>query len=249
MRKRLLSLFLAMIMSMALMPISAFADELDQPEADSDSITNVEALQTRINALPTAEELEIMEADEQETAYAEVSAIYDALEELSEEELAEIDQTTLEAAAAFFNQQIMPLEEPEEPVIETAIYVSASGSDDNDGTAQDKAVATLAKAVKIAPDGATIYVMDDLEMETGARYWDKSLTITSLGPENPVTVTRGAAMNVVNEDYHDPSRNRYIGSMIEVGGTASGSSTASLTLENIIFDDGGPAATPERFYM
>lgn len=74
MRKRLLSLFLAMIMSMALMPISAFADELDQPEADSDSITNVEALQTRINALPTAEELEIMEADEQETAYAEVSA-------------------------------------------------------------------------------------------------------------------------------------------------------------------------------
>ena len=175
MRKRLLSLFLAMIMSMALMPISAFADELDQPEADSDSITNVEALQTRINALPTAEVLEIMEADEQETAYAEVSAIYDALEELSEEELAEIDQTTLEAAAAFFNQQIMPLEEPEEPVIETAIYVSASGSDDNDGTAQDKAVATLAKAVKIAPDGATIYVMDDLEMETGARYWDKSL--------------------------------------------------------------------------
>lgn len=189
MRKRLLSLFLAMIMSMALMPISAFADELDQPEADSDSITNVEALQTRINALPTAEELEIMEADEQETAYAEVSAIYDALEELSEEELAEIDQTTLEAAAAFFNQQIMPLEEPEEPVIETAIYVSASGSDDNDGTAQDKAVATLAKAVKIAPDGATIYVMDDLKMETGARYWDKSLTITSLYPENPVTVT------------------------------------------------------------
>ena len=116
MRKRLLSLFLAMIMSMALMPISAFADELDQPEADSDSITNVEALQTRINALPTAEVLEIMEADEQETAYAEVSAIYDALEELSEEELAEIDQTTLEAAAAFFNQQIMPLEEPEEPL-------------------------------------------------------------------------------------------------------------------------------------
>ena len=124
MRKRLLSLFLAMIMSMALMPISAFADELDQPEADSDSITNVEALQTRINALPTAEVLEIMEADEQETAYAEVSAIYDALEELSEEELAEIDQTTLEAAAAFFNQQIMPLEEPEEPVVKKAIYVS-----------------------------------------------------------------------------------------------------------------------------
>ena len=38
--------------------------------------------------------------------------------------MAEIDQTTLEAAAAFFNQQIMPLEEPEEPVVKKAIYVS-----------------------------------------------------------------------------------------------------------------------------
>ena len=227
-------------MVLSLIPTVAMADESNSQENGNDNATEQpvepaqeKTLQTRINALPTAEELEIMEADEQETAYAEVSAIYDALEELSEEELAEIDQTTLEAAAAFFNQQVMPLEEPEEPVIETAIYVSASGSDDNDGTAQDKAVATLAKAVEIAQDGATIYVMSDLTINKCARFYNKNLTITS-GDDGPYTVTRGDNF----ETQSDTGRSWYNPAMIEAQANTEGGEYG-LTLENIILDDDG----------
>lgn len=45
----------------------------------------------------------------------------------------------------------------------TAVYVSSSGSDGNVGT-QTAPYATLAKAVDVAEDGATIYVMSDLTM-------------------------------------------------------------------------------------
>lgn len=240
MKKRALSFLLILVMVLSLIPTVAMADESNSQENGNDNATEQpvepaqeKTLQTRINALPTAEELEIMEADEQETAYAEVSAIYDALEELSEEELAEIDQTTLEAAAAFFNQQVMPLEEPEEPVIETAIYVSASGSDDNDGTAQDKAVATLAKAVEIAQDGATIYVMSDLTINKCARFYNKNLTITS-GDDGPYTVTRGDNF----ETQSDTGRSWYNPAMIEAQANTEGGEYG-LTLENIILDDDG----------
>ena len=38
-----------------------------------------------------------------------------------------------------------------------------------------------------------------------ARFWNKHLTITSLDPENPVTLTRGETVAVV----HDPARSNY----------------------------------------
>ena len=112
-----------------------------------------------------------------------------------------------------------------------AVYVSENGSDDNSGTDEQNAVKTLAKAVEIAGDGATIYVMDDLTMTAPARFWDKHLTITS-GATGPVTVTRGETMAVAN----DKARWNYNSAMLEVNVT---SGTASLTLKNIVFDDGG----------
>ena len=45
----------------------------------------------------------------------------------------------------------------------TAVYVRSDGSDSNAGT-QNEPYATLAKAVDVAKDGATIYVMSDLTM-------------------------------------------------------------------------------------
>ena len=89
----------------------------------------------------------------------------------------------------------------EVPVEENAVYVSTNGSDkkdQGDGT-QTKPYATLAKAVEQAEDGATIYVMSDLTLTTCARFYNKSLTITS-GEGGPYTVTRGGSFETIQDD-------------------------------------------------
>ena len=119
-----------------------------------------------------------------------------------------------------------------------ALYVSSSGRDDAPGT-REAPLASLAKAVSIAPTHAhtTIYVMSDLKMREPARFWDKHLTITSLG-DTIFTVKRVAGIAAV----HDPARGEYHAALIEVGATAHengeiGDST--LRLERIVLDDDG----------
>ena len=113
------------------------------------------------------------------------------------------------------------------------VYVSGiSGNDGNTGT-QAAPYATLAKAVEeAAENGATIYVMSDLTMTKCARFYSKSLTITS-GEGGPYTVTRGDSFDALS----DPARSQYNPAMIEVQTT--GGVGAGLTLTNIIFDDAG----------
>lgn len=115
----------------------------------------------------------------------------------------------------------------------TDIYVSSTaGNDSNAGTTQDTAVATLAKAVEIAPDGATIHVMSNLTMTKCARFYSKSLTITS-GGGGPYTVKRGDNF----AQQQDNARSTYNPAMIEV--QTDSDKGAGLTLTNIIFDDAG----------
>ena len=115
----------------------------------------------------------------------------------------------------------------------TAVYVSSSGNDGTGDGSADKPFATLAKAVDAADDGSTIYVMSDLTMTKCARYYDKGLTITSLDPNNPVTISRGTEF----DPQSDHARSWYNPAMVEVQTT--GSEGAGLTLTNIIFDDAG----------
>lgn len=115
----------------------------------------------------------------------------------------------------------------------TAVYVSSSGNDGTGDGSADKPYATLAKAVDVAKDGATIYVMSDLTMTKCARFYSKSLTITS-DAEVPYTVTRGHGFAAQD----DPARKRYNPAMVEVQ-THTGGEGAGLTLTNIIFDDDG----------
>lgn len=122
--------------------------------------------------------------------------------------------------------------DPSEAVDPNAVYVSDSGDDGGAGS-QDSPYATLAKAVEMANDGATIYVMSDLTMTKCARYYGKDLTITS-GAGGPYAVTRGENFDA----QADNARSFYNPAMIEVGST-DGPGTASLTLTNITFDDDG----------
>lgn len=123
--------------------------------------------------------------------------------------------------------------DPPETADPSAVYVSVDGNDDTGNGSQGNPYATLAKAVEVADDGATIYVMSDLEMTECARYYGKDLTITS-GEGGPYAVTRGENFDA----QADNARSFYNPAMIEVGST-DGPGTASLTLTNITFDDDG----------
>ncbi len=113
------------------------------------------------------------------------------------------------------------------------VFVSTRGSDETGAGTQDAPVATLAKAVDLARDGGTVYVMSDLTLTKCARYYGKDLTITS-GDGGPYTLTRGETF----EAQQDAARSTYNPALIEVDST-EGPETASLTLSNIILDDNG----------
>lgn len=121
--------------------------------------------------------------------------------------------------------------DPPEAVDPNAVYVSDSGNDTTGDGSQKDPYATLAKAVEQAEDGATIYVMSNLEMTECARYYGKDLTITS-GEGGPYTLTRGENF----AQQQDNARSTYNPAMIEVDST-KGPNTASLILSYIILDD------------
>jgi len=112
------------------------------------------------------------------------------------------------------------------------IYVSSTGNDEQNTGTKDRPFATLAKAVDAAADGAAIYVMSDLTMDQCARFYDKSLKITS-GEGGPYTVTRSAGFN----RQSDTARSGYNPAMIEV--QSSSASSVGLTLSDVILDDAG----------
>lgn len=112
------------------------------------------------------------------------------------------------------------------------VYVSSTGNDEQNTGTKDLPFATLAKAVDAAADGAAIYIMSDLTMDQCARFYDKSLTITS-GEGGPYTITRSA-------DFYqqsDTARSWYNPAMIEVQSLSA--SSVGLTLSNVILDDAG----------
>ena len=112
------------------------------------------------------------------------------------------------------------------------IYVSSAGNDEQNTGTKDLPFATLAKAVDAAADGAAIYVMSDLTMDQCARFYDKSLKITS-GEGGPFTITRSADF----KQQSDTARSWYNPAMIEV--QSSSASSVGLTLSNVILDDAG----------
>lgn len=112
------------------------------------------------------------------------------------------------------------------------IYVSSTGNDEQNTGTKDLPFATLAKAVDAAADGAAIYIMSDLTMDQCARFYDKSLTITS-GEGGPYTITRSADFN----QQSDTARSWYNPAMIEVQSLSA--SSVGLTLSKIILDDAG----------
>lgn len=145
--------------------------------------------------------------------------------------------------------------DPSEAVDPNAVYVSVDGNDDTGNGSQGNPYATLAKAVEVADDGATIYVMSDLGMSQRAQVWDKSLTITS--EPKAMAENDNEAFVITRENtfvqVQDSARSTYNPAMIEVGGETNNDIVASLLLKNIILDDagktGGKVDASELYFM
>lgn len=144
------------------------------------------------------------------------------------------EQTVNEELLSEYGEQKNAPGEADPPAQNAAaeIYVSSTGNDEQNTGTKDLPFATLAKAVDAAADGAAIYIMSDLTMDQCARFYDKSLTITS-GEGGPYTVTRSADFNLQS----DAARSWYNPAMIEVQSLSA--SSVGLTLSKIILDDAG----------
>ena len=81
-----------------------------------------ETVQSMLDSLPTAEEFAAMDGAAQNEAYTRTQQAYDAYIALPEEDRAEIPgaEEKFESLFAYFNQQIMPLEEAQEPETDAA---------------------------------------------------------------------------------------------------------------------------------
>ena len=117
-------------------------------------------------------------------------------------------------------------------MIKKSLRAYISGNDEQNTGTKDLPFATLAKAVDAAADGTTIYVMSDLTMDQCARFYDKSLKITS-GEGGPYTITRSADF----KQQSDTARSWYNPAMIEVQSLSA--SSVGLTLSDIVLDDAG----------
>lgn len=140
-------------------------------DVDEDTII-ISAIQERIDALPDADTLADMDEGEQAEVYAEVCDIYDAIDELTDEEADELDASALEDTAAFFTQQIMSLEGDEDT---TAASILASGGELASGTYELTANVTLTDDLTI-PAGAVVTI--DLNGHT----------LTGTGTDSVITV-------------------------------------------------------------
>lgn len=118
------------------------------------------------------------------------------------------------------------------PLAAGTIYVAnTAGTSGNIGSKENPYI-SLAKAVKEAADRTTIVVLKDMTIEEPITVEGKSIKIQS-EESNRVTLTRGESMGTKND-----GRGWYNPAMIEVT-VPAGTSSASLTLENIILDDAG----------
>lgn len=116
----------------------------------------------------------------------------------------------------------------------TEIYVSNTGSDTEGDGSQANPYATLSKAADMAnvseSKTVNVYVMSDLTSTACARFNDHDVTIRGMGT-TPPTIYRGENFTTIK----DTARSWYNPAMIEV---QTPTATASLTLENIVLNDG-----------
>ena len=124
-------------------------DTTDPDTTEPDGATPSEAvlaLQAQIGALPDAAALESMTEEEQGAVFAELDALYIAIDALAPEEAAQLDTARLDAAAEWFASQI-------------ATYEGT-----NVAQIDDMQYETLAAAIEAATEGDTVILQQNVEV-------------------------------------------------------------------------------------
>ena len=202
MKRRLLAIFLSLTLMLSLVP-SAWAVEneessqeavVEEPETEL-----IEGLQARINSLPDAAALAEMDEDALNEVYDEVQAIYDALDALSTEAVEVLELTPLETAAAFFTEQVAPLDASAGTVVsENAIWDTPRTLTEN-LTVNDGVTLTIGAQVTISGD---VTISGSGTIKRGERFADYMIVVpedSTLTLKN-ITVDGGAVWIGANDE-------------------------------------------------
>ena len=201
MKRRVLAIFLSLTLMLSLVP-SAWAVEneessqeavVEEPETEL-----IEGLQARINALPNAAALAEMDEDALNAVYNEVQTIYDALDALSTEAVEALELTPLETAAAFFTEQVAPLDVSAGIVIsEDTTWDKATTLTEN-LTVNNGATLTIGEQVTISGD---VTISGSGTIKRGERFADYMIVVpegSTLTLKN-ITVDGGAVWSGDND--------------------------------------------------
>lgn len=131
----------------------ALAGGVVSEEKEPEKPTELEVLQSRIDALPDADALAEMDEDSIKAVYDEFLAISDAWEALDEEEAESLNMDRLYEVAAYFSGQVATLEETDTDVAQIS----------------DITYSSLSEAVQAANDAdsaVTIDLLKDIELSS-----------------------------------------------------------------------------------
>ena len=187
MKRRLLASLLTLVMMLSLLPTMALAldeDPSQKPAVEEPDTGLNEGLQARINTLPNAAALAEMDEDALKAVYNEVQTIYDALDALSTEEVEALELTPLETAAAFFTEQVAPLD------VSADIVVSENATWNTATTLTENLIVNSGVTLTI---GAQVTISGNVTVSGGGTIKRASAYTGSL-----LVVTDGSALTLAN---------------------------------------------------
>lgn len=255
MKKRLLSMFMALALCLTLLPTAALAEELGPVDGTSTVETAgadakaeakakagaevVAAVQAMIGELPSLGELKGMDSDTLNEVYMAVQSAYDAYEALSEEQQAQVTGADrFEELFGWFNSQVAPLEDsgniyPDVVESDGSIRAGISGDFSRNGL-----------IVEGSNDSTTFYGNQYYVVKESSNVTINGDLIIDSCINNGLILCKGATLTVTGALIHNG------GSSFGIYGTSNNGADAGELVINNSLDNGaairtGSTSTPQ----
>ena len=255
MKKRVLSLFMALALCLTLLPTAALADELGPVDgtstvetagADAEAKAKAKAgaeavatVQAMIGELPSLGELKGMDSDTLNEVYMAVQSAYDAYEALSEEQQAQVTGADrFEELFGWFNSQVAPLEDsgniyPDVVESDGSIRAGISGDFSRNGL-----------IVEGSNDSTTFYGNQYYVVKESSNVTINGDLIIDSCINNGLILCKGATLTVTGALIHNG------GSSFGIYGTSNNGADAGELVINNSLDNGaairtGSTSTPQ----
>lgn len=255
MKKRVLSMFMALALCLTLLPAPAWADELGPVDgtstvetagADAEAKAKAKAgaeavatVQAMIGELPSLGELKGMDSDTLNEVYMAVQSAYDAYEALSEEQQAQVTGADrFEELFGWFNSQVAPLEDsgniyPDVVESDGSIRAGISGDFSRNGL-----------IVEGSNDSTTFYGNQYYVVKESSNVTINGDLIIDSCINNGLILCKGATLTVTGALIHNG------GSSFGIYGTSNNGADAGELVINNSLDNGaairtGSTSTPQ----